>query len=204
MLSSLLITFGCYSDGSVGDYPPSQTPKDMSSIPLHLQLRNARRARGLTQTELARQADCTQSAVSMMESGQAAAMARSTLETIARILEVELPAEALAEVAAIPQTPTPVAARICPNADCPGNLPYRVGGEVLFMPHVQRHSGKRCIYCGEVLIGTCPECGAPIHAGAACCAECGTPLVPSTVDLATATDEWLQKRQELSARLLSW
>ena len=180
----------------------------MSSLPLHLQLRNARRAHGLTQVELARQADCTQSAVSMMESGQTSAMARSTLETIAKILEVDLPPESPAPSGVPSPAPaSPAVAetvRICPNADCPGNLPYRVGGEVLFMPHRHQHSGKRCIYCGEILVDSCPECGTPLHAGAACCPECGSPLVPSAIDPAVATDAWIENRRRQSAQLLSW
>ena len=181
----------------------------MSSLPLHLQLRNARRAHGLTQAQLARQADCTQSAVSMMEGGQTSAMARSTLEAIAKILEVELPpetpaaADAASQAAATPAI-AETALRICPNADCPGNLPYRVGGEVLFMPHGHRHSGKRCIYCGEILIDSCPECGTPLHAGAACCPECGAPLVPAPADSSIATDEWIESRCRKSAQLLAW
>ena len=152
--------------------------------------------------ELARRVDCAQSAISMMEGGNASALARSTLEGISKILGVEIPPETPAsEIAPVP---SPAGIRICPNADCPSNLPYRVGPEVLFLPRAQRMAGSRCPICGEILLSSCPECGKPIQEGSACCPDCGTALVPSTIETAAATDAWLERRQRQSGLLLSW
>lgn len=176
------------------------TPSEQSLS--HL-LRDARRARGITQQDLAKQADCTQSAISMMEKGKTDALARPTLEKIASILGVELPADEPSPTAtAVTSVPHP--ARICPNDDCPGNLPYRVGDELHFLPHAHDVPGSRCPYCGEVLISVCPECGAPIHAGEAVCTLCGAPLVPHVATPSDASDEWLQTRQRQSQLLREW
>lgn len=181
----------------------------MSSSPLHLLLRDARRSKGLTQMDLASQVDCTQSAISMMERGQTSAVARPTLEKIATLLGVELPPEDLGKTSApsvgmfVPP-PVALAVKICPNADCPSNLPYRVGEEVFYLPKSHAVTGNRCPYCGEVLVASCPKCGAPLHAGEAFCTECGTPLVPSPQDAASQTEAWLRTRQQQSSMLLSW
>lgn len=173
-----------------------------SAQSLSLLLRDARRARGLTQQDLARQAECTQSAISMMEKGKSDALARSTLEKIASILGVALPAEAEISPAATATVSRPV--RICPNDDCPGNLPYRVGEEIHFLPHAQDVPGPRCPYCGEVLIGACPDCGAPIRSGEAVCTLCGAALVPHVATPTDASEDWLLARQKQSQLLLHW
>lgn len=176
--------------------PPDHTP-------LHLLLRDARRALGITQADLARRVDCTQSAVSMMEKGRPDAMARPTLEKVASLLGVELPPEEDA-TPRIPASPAATSVRICPNGDCPSNLPYRVGDEVHFMPRAHHGSGTRCPYCGEVLVASCPSCGEPIRPGEALCPACGTELVAAALEPGEATDAWLRTRQEQSRLIFNW
>lgn len=172
--------------------------------PIHVLLRDARRDMGITQAELARRVECTQSAVSMMEKGKADAMARPTLAKIATLLGVELPAEKDDTAPRPSPAHAATAVRICPNEDCPSNLPYRVGEAIHFMPHAHRGSAIRCPYCGEVLIGVCETCGEPVHSGEAFCAGCGTPHVLSMLAPDEATDAWLQNRQEQSRLVFGW
>ncbi len=209
---ALLITSRCLSGELVGDCashggsapPPHFMSSTTDQVPIYVLLRDARRAMGITQAELARRVECTQSAVSMMEKGRSDAVARATLVKIAALLKVELPAEE--DGAELRRSPAPTAAaiRICPNEDCPSNLPYRVGGSLHFMPHTHRGSASRCPYCGEVLVGACETCGEPIRPGEAFCSVCGAPHVGSTLPPEEATDVWLQNRQEQSRLILDW
>jgi transcriptional regulator with XRE-family HTH domain len=163
---------------------------------LPLRLRDARRARGLTQAEVARQAGCLQSQVSMLERGQPNRVARETLEKIAALLEVDLGAAPVEAVA--PAVPPPPAHAYCPQAECPSNTPYCVGGELFFWPSPQPGSarpGHRCAWCGEVLAFVCPQCGAAAGAGA-CCRECGAPLVAPPPGLDAAPEPWAERRRQ--------
>ncbi len=172
--------------------------------PIHVLLRDARRKMGITQAELARRVECTQSAVSMMEKGKPDAVARPTLAKIATLLGVELPAETDRATPLPSPIPPATDVRICPNEDCPSNLPYRVGDTIHFMPHAHRGSATRCPYCGEVLVGVCETCGEPVHSGEAFCPSCGAPHVVSTLAPGEATDDWLRNRQEQSRLVLGW
>jgi len=170
--------------------------------PLHRQLRDARRRAGLTQAALAAQAGCMQSAVSMMEGGRMAALARPTLEKIAEILGVPLPAEhpaALAAAAAVPG-----AARLCPSADCPSNLPYLVGDELFFLPRGTVGDGRHCPLCGEVLAVECSSCGSRILPFAACCGQCGGPLVATPSHPVADLRAWVSERQRQAQLLAAW
>jgi len=151
-------------------------PPDPTSLPLHRRLRDARRAQGLTQSALAAQAGCKQSALSMMESGRMEALARGTIEKIAAVLDVPLDPETAPAAAA---AAAPASGRaFCPNGECPSNVPFAVDGEILFWPRRQPSPGGRhCAYCGEVLERQCRTCGAPVTDGA-CCPQCGTAHVP--------------------------
>lgn len=87
----------------------------------------------------------------------------------------------------------------CPNAQCPCNLPVAMGERVVLMPraHVAAQGEVHCAWCGEVLERHCPECGAPINAGAFC-TQCGSPYltdVPHTVD---------EQRIAQSERISAW
>ncbi len=168
--------------------------------PLHRRLRAARRARGLTQAELARQAGCQQSAVSMLENGRPEVVARDTLVRLAGLLGVAVEAEQPTVAAA-----RPAAGRaFCPQAVCPSNVPYVVAGELLFWPRPQAAAigggsrARHCAYCGEVLAFVCPGCGAAAGEGA-CCRECGQALVPPPAEFDGPIERWAESRRQALA-----
>lgn len=173
---------------------------DTNLQPLFRRLRDARRARGLTQAVLAEQAGCKQSALSMMESGRMDALAGGTVARIAEILGVpHAPAPADAPEAR-PAAP-PAGRSLCPNGDCPSNVPFVVNGELLFWPRRQPGAaGRHCAICGEVLTDRCRHCGAPVTAGA-CCAQCGTAHVLPPASVSDAPEAWAEKRRR---QLADW
>ncbi len=153
-------------------------------MPDHLEIARlitaARRHRGLTQSELARQVGCRQSAVSMFESGHANALARPKIDALLKLLEIEVPADA-GDASAGPATLTQTAANIChlycPVFDCPSNVPFTVQGTLLIKPQpLPAANARHCAFCGELLENACPECGAPATGGA-CCTQCGSPYI---------------------------
>jgi len=173
---------------------------DNSSEVLHRRFREARRRAGLTQAALAARVGCMQSAVSMMESGQWSAISRPTLEKIAEILGVSLPAAgsrfADAPLAAPPHL------KFCPNAECPSNIPYRVGEEIFLLPRVSTGGERYCTLCGEVLASACASCGGRVLPFAACCGGCGEPYVPAPARTGHGLHVWIGERQR-EARLLA-
>ena len=174
----------------------------VSEAPLSRRLRDARRDKGLTQAEVAARTGCLQSQVSMLEAGQPNKVARETLEKIASLLEVELPA--VVDAVAPVMIDSPVFAHaFCPQPDCPSNKPYVVGGELFFWPSQQPGAprpGHRCAWCGEVLAFVCPKCGAAAGTGA-CCRECGTPFVAPPPMLDVAPEIWAARRRAEIAEL---
>ncbi len=164
----------------------------IQNLPLYRRLRDARRAKALTQSELARQAGCQQSAISMLERGKMDALAHSTVAKIAEILGVEIAAEAKDA----PVVPAVRAGRpLCPNEECPSNVPYHVNGEILFWPRPQPTPADRhCAYCGEVLERSCNSCQAPVMPGA-CCTVCGKPYIMAVAALEGDPAEWALRRQ---------
>jgi hypothetical protein len=104
-----------------------------------------------------------------------------------------------APVEAMPSAP--VAGRsICPNGDCPSNVPFVVDGELIFWPRRQpTPGGRHCAFCGEVLERQCRSCGAPVTEGA-CCPQCGTAHVPTSpaAGAGDATAWAEQRRRELA------
>lgn len=150
------------------------------TTPFFQQLRAARRSQGISQSVLAAETGCTQSAVSMMEKGRMDALGRDKLVRIAERLGVALPKDAGPAAADGPVS------GFCPECDCPSNEPYLVGPHVFFRPIIRPASaahGHHCPDCGEVLETACPHCGRTIQEGA-CCRHCGTPYViapPETV-----------------------
>lgn len=152
----------------------------MPNMPFELcrALRRARVDRCMTQSQLAAEVGCQQSAISMLERGQTRALSREAIQAIAERLELDLAAFSL-DWAAEPVGQT---LRYCPLYDCPSNLPYAVRGELLFLPSVALFAGQggHCPYCGELLETNCPnaECGLPVQSGG-CCGACGTAYVPA-------------------------
>ena len=121
---------------------------ELFNTDLALRLRDARRGKRLSQAALAREAGCTQSAISMMELGRSDAVARETLLKIAAILDVPLDQAAVAAGgAAAPRRA--VAPRLCcPQAECPSNVPFAVGESLSFWSGRQPegHNGPYCAF----------------------------------------------------------
>ena len=160
----------------------------MSKVSRELCLRfaEARRAKGLRQTELAAQVGCTQSALSMFESGQPTKLSEETVKKLSDFLDVPLQEE-VSSVGTIPTTgsqePLNVVHGFCPNCQCPSNVPYVVEGRLFYRPSRSVASptgGVRCTQCGELLEMRCPSCGAVLNDGA-CCAACGTAYVTPSI-----------------------
>jgi transcriptional regulator with XRE-family HTH domain len=130
----------------------------------------ARRRRGMTQSDLADTVGCKQSAISMFERGNAQALAIEKQEAIAKLLEI--PWHAPDNKGARDIAP----ARnhnFCPQFECPSNLVYRVGTRRLSMPRAPSCTdGIYCRYCGEVSETRCPACKT-IYTQGACCSNCG-------------------------------
>ena len=144
-------------------------------------IRDARRAAKLSQSVLAAEVGCKQSALSMFEQGDGTKLNDEVIGKLAEKFGVSL-TEAEPAVAAPVVTPGVVAVSIhgfCPNAHCPSNKVYEVDGRTLALPDRLRADpicGKCCALCGEVLEKRCPNCGAPVHDGAIC-SLCGEPYV---------------------------
>ena len=167
----------------------------MSNVSKDLCLRfaEARRTKGLRQTELAVQVGCTQSALSMFEGGQPTKLSDETVKKLSEVLGVPLQEEKSSpdvKLASESCTPQVVVRGFCPNCHCPSNVPYVVEGRLLYRPSRKVASptgGVRCTQCGEVLEMRCPRCGAHLNDGA-CCAVCGaayvTPVVEEVLDVA--------------------
>lgn len=162
------------------------------------QLAKARREKGMTQSALAEAVGCKQSAISMLEAGQAAKVGQETVEKIASLLDVAL--ESAAGGVATPM-PRPTAAHaFCPNALCFSNVPYALNGELIFWPRPQPagSAGKHCAVCGELLEHRCPHCGETLSEGA-CCTVCGKPKVTNTLSAETDAEAWSEARRRTIA-----
>lgn len=162
------------------------------------QIKTARQQRHLSQSALARQVGCKQSALSMYESGKTTALSAPIVGKLCKALDLLPPTSE--ELHEQPTAHTPKGIRtFCPNADCPSNLPIAIGAHIALLPkgHLAQEDEIHCAWCGEVLEKACPECGAHIHEGAYC-PHCGSPylsLTPDTID---------PQRVRQSQTLTSW
>ena len=189
------------------------------STEICLLFKEARKAKGLNQSALARFLGCQQSAISMFEGGQSTKLSDETVKKMADFLGVEIPEkkpepEATDSGVAVTQTGGEgmggvVARGYCPNCHCPSNIPYVVEGRLFYRPNrvlASPTGGVRCTQCGEILEMRCPVCGAPLNDGA-CCAVCGgayvTPVLPEGVDPSAYArarrDEMLQLKALMQA-----
>jgi transcriptional regulator with XRE-family HTH domain len=151
----------------------------------------ARRERGLTQTALAAEVGCKQSAISMLESGQTSKLSKENIEKVLTVLGLTLHTEVTRVVSATVQ-----AEGFCPNAYCPSAVPYLIQDHLVFQPRLQH--GKHCAYCGELLETGCPHCAAPIHAEGAYCPLCGEARVTDTLPPEIPRATWVaERRREL-------
>lgn len=148
--------------------------------------REARKQAGLSQSVVAREIGCKQSALSMFEQGDGTKLNREAIENLCRKFSIPLLEQSGNKASA----GSGLAAQIfngshergfCPNPNCPSHQVYEVEGKRFFKPNRNEQDpvgGKFCAVCGEVLEKKCPNCNAPIHEGAVC-SFCGTPYVSS-------------------------
>lgn len=146
-----------------------------------LKLRDARRELGISQSELAKEVGCKQSALSMFECGDGTKLNDEVVGKLAEKFGIELPTQASQESsAAVAFTVSSSSERgFCPNPHCPSNHAYEIDGRIFAKPSRDECDpvfGKFCALCGEVLEKKCPNCGARIHEGAVC-SFCGQPYV---------------------------
>ena len=166
----------------------------MSSLPIYriilgvinlsrefcLEIREARRKAGLSQSELASDIGCKQSALSMFEQGDGTKLNDEAVKKLSELLGVPIPDKKTSNV----HTPPPPVPQLrdrgyCPNPMCPSNHAYEVEGQRRYKigrEEADPAYGKYCALCGEVLEHKCPECGARLHEGAIC-SFCGKPYV---------------------------
>ena len=153
---------------------------DNAKIPLHTLLRQARRAKGISQASLAAQSGCAQSAISMMELGRHDALAKEKLMRLTELLQVTID---LAQF-----EPDQSQQGFCPNQYCPSTHVYQAGKEIFLWPRlypVSELHGRYCRYCGEVMETNCVQCGHAAKEGA-CCRHCGAPYIHT--DTTTQTE----------------
>ena len=140
----------------------------------------ARRAAKLSQSVVAAEVGCKQSALSMFEQGDGTKLNEVVIKRLAEKFGVSL-AESKRPPAPVP-VPAPVAAGgrgFCPNPHCPSNASYEVDARTFLRPDrsaADPVGGKFCAVCGEVLEKRCPNCGLPVHDGAIC-SFCGEPYI---------------------------
>ena len=145
-------------------------------------IRDARRALAISQSALALEVGCKQSALSMFEQGDGRKLNDEVITKLAEKFSISLVEEKkiapeevkIAEVSEICKG-------FCPNPNCPSNHSYTVEGRTFYRPeraNCDPVGGKFCAVCGEVLEKRCPNCGSLVHDGAVC-SFCGQAYVVS-------------------------
>lgn len=172
---------------------------DEEQHPLYRQLRDARREQGITQSALARDVGCKQSAISMYEAGRPRAIADSTILKIARKLGIDL--GELPESGAEAGLGSQLILKFCPTDDCPMNLPYMIREDLLLRPRMVetlQDTVSVCRWCREILEDRCPntDCGVPLRQGSVC-PRCGTPYITVTRSFTDVEHKraWVSERQ---------
>jgi len=166
-------------------------------------VRQKRKEKGFTQSQLAKEAGCTQSAISMFEAGRSDALAGKTVQRIGEILGIDLSSLSQASSGGPAQVEGSV--KYCPVDECLSNVPYVVRGRLCFMPAMwETVSGETtCRFCGELLESECPneECRAPLVKGSFCPA-CGSPYVSPGVNVSDPI-EWADAQRQRIGEILS-
>ena len=146
-------------------------------------IKEARRAAQLSQSVVAAEVGCRQSALSMFEQGDGTKLNDEVVRRLAEKFGVDLKAAEEEAAAPAPAVVGPVflsnAKGFCPNPKCPTNRAYEVDGRTYLLPDRAKADpvgGRFCAFCGEILEKRCPNCGAPLHDGAIC-SLCGDPYV---------------------------
>lgn len=145
-------------------------------------IRDARREARISQSVLAKEVGCFQSALSAFEQGDGTKLNDEVIERLAKKFSIDLKEEPKVPERSVP-LPTPqeisravfptalVAQAFCPNPKCPSNHVYLVEDRAFALPDRKAADpvgGKFCAVCGELLERKCPTCGAPVHEGAVC------------------------------------
>ena len=153
-------------------------------------LREARRDAGLSQSVVAAEVGCKQSALSMFEQGDGTKLNDETIAKLCKKFGLDFPhSEPSGGVAYDASWASALPSRalsgtgFCPNPACPSHTKYVVEGKPFLIPDRKRQDpagGKFCAVCGEVLERKCPECGADVHDGAVC-TFCGKRYVAADV-----------------------
>ena len=160
--------------------------------------KEARKGKGLSQSSLAVEVGCKQSAISAFENGDATKLSDATVKKISEVLGVSLEAPKREEKAPQPvAVPGMMVRGYCPDPNCPSNVPYVVGDRLFFKTLRDKASpngGTRCACCGEVLEMRCPACGAPLNDGA-CCGVCGASYVSITLPSGIDAAAWSAARR---------
>jgi len=168
-------------------------PIFMTTLPHDIckQIAQTRREKGLTQSALAVEVGCKQSAISMLEAGQPSKLSKENIEKIATALGLTLQTTQAKLVSSLGDKKG-----FCPNAHCPSNTPYVVQGQLVFQPRLQLE--KHCAYCAELLETACPNCATAIHAEGAYCNSCGAARVTNTLPDGIPIAAWVvERRREL-------
>lgn len=145
-------------------------------------IRDERRERGISQSLLAKEVGCKQSALSMFEQGDGTKLNDEVIKKLCDKFGIELSTDKVA--IDIPQVAAPLRVfetekGFCPNPSCPSHAAYEVEGRKFLKPDRRVQDpvgGKFCAICGEVLEKRCPNCGAALHDGAVC-SICGVSYI---------------------------
>ena len=146
-------------------------------------VKEARRAAKISQGELAAEVGCKQSAISMFEQGDGTKLNDEVIGKLSKKFGIDIAVHSSSDGIAAGNRLTVIGhaphSGFCPNGDCPSNRRYEVAGRIFANPDREAADpvgGRYCAICGEVLERRCPNCGAPVHAGAVC-SLCGEPYV---------------------------
>ena len=146
-----------------------------------IKIKDARRARGISQSVLAREVGCKQSALSMFEQGDGRKLNDEVIAKLAEKFGISLTEEKNIEIESEIKLVGEAGKGFCPNPHCPSNKGYSVDGRSYYRPERELCDpvgGKFCAVCGEVLEKRCPNCNSPVHDGAVC-SYCGEAYVSS-------------------------
>ena len=171
--------------------------------------KDARRALGLSQTDLAAAVGCKQAALSMFEGGQVTKVSEEVVRKLAGELKLDLDAlkrEEKAEPAAAQSVVRSAVRGFCPNCECLSNVPFAVDGRIVFFTNRSMASpggGRRCAICGEVLEQRCPSCGAALNEGA-CCTVCGVPYITASLPDGVDLSVWAKARRDEISEIRSF
>ena len=142
-------------------------------------LKDARREAKLSQSAVAAEVGCKQSALSMFEQGDGTKLNDTVIRKLAERFGVSLTEKAPVSLPVGTGLTATAVRGFCPNPKCPSNQSYEVDARTLLRPDrsaADPAGGKFCAVCGEILEKRCPNCGAPVHDGAIC-SFCGEPYI---------------------------